>query len=225
MGKSRPPPAAPRPNASAPGPPHTRAARKGNRAACGWSAPTAMAIPRSVSPAVSPGVRPAPGARPVRAPRPRHGPYAFESVTMPPSSKPHGHGNRRKLSSRGRPVARASQVRWPKAHAWAVCGAPGLGGWCKPGSCIGWLPPHFPLCALPPGLQQDPVPGHGPRRWQRSPPLPNRRMLEGGFASDILSTGGLIRVQQGVLPFMKLANVLRPRLQFCRVGTQILPHL
>jgi hypothetical protein len=32
-------------------------------------------------------------------------------------------------------------------------------------------------------------------------------------------------VRQGVLPRMTLAHVLRPRLKFCRVGTQILPHL
>jgi hypothetical protein len=32
-------------------------------------------------------------------------------------------------------------------------------------------------------------------------------------------------VRQDVLPLMILAHVLRARLQFCRVGTQILPYL
>jgi hypothetical protein len=32
-------------------------------------------------------------------------------------------------------------------------------------------------------------------------------------------------VRQGIVLRMTLTPVLRPRLQFCRVGTQILPHL
>jgi hypothetical protein len=45
---------------------------------------------------------------------------------------------------------------------------------------------------LQPGVRQSPEPRHGPRRLLRSPPLPNRNRLEGGFASDILSRDTLL---------------------------------
>jgi hypothetical protein len=135
-----------------------------------------MAMPRSGSPSVSPCVQPAPVERTARAPRPRHGHDACGSATITPSCRPHGHGNRRRPSTRCLPVALASKARLPKEHAWVVCGAHAPSGLCKPGSCLGWLPPHATVCALPPGLQQYPEPRPGPRRLRRSPLLPPKEL-------------------------------------------------
>jgi len=105
-------------------------------------------------------------------------------------------------------VELALRGRWLRARAQVICAAHALSGWCKPGCRICCEPPRSTSGGLPPGSQQYPAPGHGPRRLRRS--LPKSHGLERGFASDILSRDKLLP-QSGFWLFFRLSGTRRSR--------------